>query len=216
MAGDAEAVVRAVIEAAKGGDMTAAKIILDRIAPPCRGRPVRLDLPPVSAADLVKALAAVADAMACGVLSAEEAQAAAAVLGTPSLRRVRVEQRFPADFHVPAQREHPCQSISQCGQRTEGARSILCRLQGCPRIYLLVADLLLHPARESTFAADLCSGCHELAVAVAVARGTDPTGEAEAGFDIHDLIAIGADVDHRSTRASRFFAECRDAVIGIA
>jgi hypothetical protein len=81
MAGDAEAVVRAVIDAAKGGDMTAAKIILDRIAPACRGRPVRLDLPPiVSAADLVKALAAVADAMARGVISAEEAQAAAAVL----------------------------------------------------------------------------------------------------------------------------------------
>jgi hypothetical protein len=85
MAGDAEAVVRAVIEAAKGGDMTAAKIILDRIAPPCRGRPVRLDLPPiVSAADLVKALAAVADAMARGVLSAEETQAAAAVLEHPA------------------------------------------------------------------------------------------------------------------------------------
>jgi hypothetical protein len=46
-----------------------------------KARPVRLDLPPiVSAADLVKALAAVADAMARGVLSAEEAQAAAAVL----------------------------------------------------------------------------------------------------------------------------------------
>ena len=81
MAGDAEAVVRAVIEAAKGGDMTAARLVLDRIAPPCRGRPVRLDLPPiVGAADLVKALAAVADAMARGVISAEEAQAAAGVL----------------------------------------------------------------------------------------------------------------------------------------
>jgi hypothetical protein len=81
MAGDAEAVVNAVVTAAKGGDMTAARLVLDRIAPPCRGRPVRLDLPPiVAAADLVKALAAVADAMARGVLSAEEAQAAAAVL----------------------------------------------------------------------------------------------------------------------------------------
>jgi ribosomal protein L17 len=81
MAGDAEAVVNAVVTAAKEGDMTAARLVLDRIAPPCRGRPVRLDLPPiVSAADLVKALAAVADAMARGVLSAEEAQAAAAVL----------------------------------------------------------------------------------------------------------------------------------------
>lgn len=81
MAGDTEAVVNAVVTAAKGGDMTAARLVLDRIAPPCRGRRVRLDLPPiVGAADLVKALAAVADAMARGVLSAEEAQAAAAVL----------------------------------------------------------------------------------------------------------------------------------------
>ena len=71
MAGDAEAVVRAVIDAAKGGDMTAAKIILDRIAPPCRGRRVRVNLPPiVGAADLVRALAAVADAMSRGVISA--------------------------------------------------------------------------------------------------------------------------------------------------
>ena len=81
MSGDAEAVVNAVVTAAKGGDMTAARLVLDRIAPPCRGRPVRLDLPPiVGAADLVKALAAVADAMARGVISAEEAQATAGVL----------------------------------------------------------------------------------------------------------------------------------------
>ena len=81
MADDAEAVVKAVVAAAKEGDMTAARLVLDRIAPPCRGRPVRLDLPPiVGAADLVKALAAVADAMARGVISAEEAQAAAGVL----------------------------------------------------------------------------------------------------------------------------------------
>jgi hypothetical protein len=81
MADDCEAVVRAVINAAKDGDMTAARLVLDRIAPPCRGRPVRLDLPLiVSATDLVKALAAVVDAMSRGVISAEEALAAAAVL----------------------------------------------------------------------------------------------------------------------------------------
>jgi uncharacterized protein DUF5681 len=81
MADDAEAVVKAVVTAAKAGDMTAARLVLDRIAPPCRGRRVRLALPPiVCAADLVKALAAVADAMARGIVSAEEAQAATAVL----------------------------------------------------------------------------------------------------------------------------------------
>jgi hypothetical protein len=41
MAGDAEAVVNAVVTAAKGGDMTAARLVLDRIAPPCRGRPTK-------------------------------------------------------------------------------------------------------------------------------------------------------------------------------
>jgi hypothetical protein len=52
-------VVKAVVAAAKDGDMTAARLVLDRIASPCRGRPVRLNLPPiVSAADLVRALAA--------------------------------------------------------------------------------------------------------------------------------------------------------------
>jgi hypothetical protein len=45
MGDDCEAVVRAVINAAKGGDMTAARLVLDRIAPPCREVPVSLDLP---------------------------------------------------------------------------------------------------------------------------------------------------------------------------
>jgi hypothetical protein len=45
MADDAEAVVTAVVAAAKGGDMTAARLVLDRIAPPRREAPVSLDLP---------------------------------------------------------------------------------------------------------------------------------------------------------------------------
>jgi hypothetical protein len=45
MTDDAEAVVKAVMAAAKGGDMTAARLVLDRIAPPCREAPVNLDLP---------------------------------------------------------------------------------------------------------------------------------------------------------------------------
>jgi hypothetical protein len=81
LADDTEAVVQAVVAAAKDGDMTAARLVLDRIAPPGRGRPVQLDLPPIAgAADLVQALAAITDAMARGDISAEEAQAAAAVL----------------------------------------------------------------------------------------------------------------------------------------
>jgi hypothetical protein len=39
------AVVKAVMAAAKGGDMTAARLVLARIAPPCREAPISLDLP---------------------------------------------------------------------------------------------------------------------------------------------------------------------------
>lgn len=40
MQDDAKDIVKVVLEAAKGGDMTAARLILERIAPVRRGRPV--------------------------------------------------------------------------------------------------------------------------------------------------------------------------------
>src|SRR5215204_3918933 len=46
-AADAEAVLAAVLEAAKAGDMGAAKLILDRLWPAPKGRALELDLPPV-------------------------------------------------------------------------------------------------------------------------------------------------------------------------
>lgn len=45
MADDAENVVRAVVKAAKRGDMAAARIVLDRIVPPRKGRPVKFTVP---------------------------------------------------------------------------------------------------------------------------------------------------------------------------
>ncbi|WP_292533500.1 hypothetical protein [Methylocystis sp.] len=42
---DATEIVRAVIAAARGGDMVACKIVLDRICPARKGRPIRFDLP---------------------------------------------------------------------------------------------------------------------------------------------------------------------------
>jgi hypothetical protein len=81
MQDDAEDVVRAVLSAAKGGDMAAARLVLDRILPARRGRPVVFALPTVQgAADLPKALAAVVAAVAAGNLTPEEGQAVAAVL----------------------------------------------------------------------------------------------------------------------------------------
>lgn len=81
MADDAADVVRAVIEAARGGDMTAARLVLDRIAPPRKGRSVSIDLPPVStASDVAAAMGAVVAAVADGRLTPEEGQAVAALL----------------------------------------------------------------------------------------------------------------------------------------
>jgi len=78
---EAEAIQKQVIEAAKSGDLRAAELILARIWPPRRGRPVRIDLPPVQTADGVsEALAALTDAMACGEVTPDEAATITAVL----------------------------------------------------------------------------------------------------------------------------------------
>ena len=67
--------------AAKGGDLGAAGILLSRVWPARKGRPVTLSLPALrTAPDLVLALGAVAGAVGSGELSPEEGQAVAAVL----------------------------------------------------------------------------------------------------------------------------------------
>jgi hypothetical protein len=73
LAGGAPDVVRAVLEAAKGGDMTAAKLVLDRICPPLKAKAqaVTLDLPtnpsPLAVAN------AIISATAAGGLSPDSA-----------------------------------------------------------------------------------------------------------------------------------------------
>src|SRR5665213_2682457 len=65
MEADAEGIVAKVVALAKGGDLVAARLVLDRILPTRRGRPVTLDLPAVqTAADLPGALGAVVAAVA--------------------------------------------------------------------------------------------------------------------------------------------------------
>lgn len=81
MEDDVEAVVQSVVKAAKRGDMTAAKIILDRVAPTRRGRPVAVELPSASdTAGLVAAFAALTNAVGNGDVTPEEAAAVASVL----------------------------------------------------------------------------------------------------------------------------------------
>ena len=81
MEDDAESVVQAVVTKAKKGDMAAAKLVLDRIAPPRKGRLVKFCLPEMSSADEIgSAVGAIACAMAKGELTPEEAASVAAVL----------------------------------------------------------------------------------------------------------------------------------------
>ena len=78
---DAKAVLAKQIEKAKEGDGHAAALILGRVWPVRKGRPVLLNLPPMeTVADIVSSLSVVAAAMAAGEITPEEAQAVAAVL----------------------------------------------------------------------------------------------------------------------------------------
>jgi Family of unknown function (DUF5681) len=92
-------IMTAVVSAAKSGDMTAAGILLRRIWPERRGRPVQIDLPAIRApADIVAALAAVVDAVATGELSAEEGAAVASILEAQrrATETVELERRVVA------------------------------------------------------------------------------------------------------------------------
>jgi hypothetical protein len=67
----AEAIMRSVVQAAQNGDLRAAEIILRRLWPERKGRPIMVDIPPIrSAADLPIAVGAVTEAVAAGELSA--------------------------------------------------------------------------------------------------------------------------------------------------
>jgi len=73
-------IMAAVVGAAKGGDMRAADILLRRLWPERKGRPLSLELPALrSAADLPAVLGAVADAVAAGELTPDEGQSVAAL-----------------------------------------------------------------------------------------------------------------------------------------
>ncbi len=79
--GDAQAVLEKQLELAKGGDQRAAEIVLSRVWPVRKGRPVTLAIPPITtAADIVAALGAVANAMAAGEVTPDEAASVASVL----------------------------------------------------------------------------------------------------------------------------------------
>ena len=79
--GEAEAITRRAINAALAGDMTAIKLVLDRVAPPRKSRLIQIDLPDVSdARGVALAQAAVVAAVAGGDLAPDEAMALSGLL----------------------------------------------------------------------------------------------------------------------------------------
>jgi hypothetical protein len=77
--------------------MTAARLVLDRIAPPRKGRPVAIDLPAVETpADVVTAIGALVTAVADGALTPDEAATVAGLLEAKrrALETVDLEQRL--------------------------------------------------------------------------------------------------------------------------
>ena len=72
--GEAEGLTRKAIEVAMEGDVTALRLCLDRLAPARKDATVSFQLPRMeTAADAIKALSAVAEAVAAGEISPSEA-----------------------------------------------------------------------------------------------------------------------------------------------
>jgi hypothetical protein len=81
MDGDLEQIVATCLRLAKGGDMAAIREVLVRVAPVRKGAPVTVDIPAIrNVADVPAALAKLAEHVAAGLLSPEEAGAVASVL----------------------------------------------------------------------------------------------------------------------------------------
>ncbi len=95
--GEAEGLVRKAIELGLAGDAAALRLLLDRILPPRRDRPVAFSLPPLSTLrDAVAAQAAVVTAVADGDLTPGEANELSALIANvvKAIETVELEQRL--------------------------------------------------------------------------------------------------------------------------
>ena len=83
MEGGAEEVTRTVIDAAKAGDLTAARLVIERLAPPLRERPLSLPLPDTgTVAGVSAAQQAILQAVGEGEILPGEGTALAGIVGT--------------------------------------------------------------------------------------------------------------------------------------
>ena len=99
MEGGAEDITRAVVDAAKAGDLAAARLIIERLAPPLRERPLSLDLPDTATvAGISAAQQTILEAVGTGDLLPGEGTALAGIVETrrKALETVELEQRISA------------------------------------------------------------------------------------------------------------------------
>ena len=81
MEGGAKEITNVIIKAAKGGDLNAAKLVLDRLAPPMRERAVSISFPDTATAEgLGLAQQAILDGVGSGALLPGEATALASIV----------------------------------------------------------------------------------------------------------------------------------------
>lgn len=78
---DLQGICKSIIAQAQSGNMQAAKIIFDRLIPPRKDRPISITLPEIQTAeDILKAVAAITQAIANGEISPSEGEAIARIL----------------------------------------------------------------------------------------------------------------------------------------
>jgi hypothetical protein len=95
--GEAEDVTRTLVNAAKAGDMAAIRLVVDRVLPPRKDRPVAFALPRLEkAADVVTANAALVAAVAAGDLTPSEAAELSKVLDgyTRAVEAADIQERL--------------------------------------------------------------------------------------------------------------------------
>jgi Family of unknown function (DUF5681) len=74
--GDAGAITKKAIELAKAGDLTAIRLCLERILPPRKCRPLKVNLPKIEGPrDILKAVNAILAAVSSGQITTDEADA---------------------------------------------------------------------------------------------------------------------------------------------
>jgi hypothetical protein len=95
----ADAIARKVVELAKEGDISAARLVLERLIPPAKERPVFLELPSTETAEGIgQAQSAILQAVAAGDLLPGEAATLAGIVEArrKAVETLELEQRITA------------------------------------------------------------------------------------------------------------------------